>query len=59
MCVCVCAELPAAGEGDLCVVSEDGLSSGEAGGQSARLPQLLLPLLALQHQTQVRTTQTN
>lgn len=59
VCVCVRAELPPAGEGDLCVVSEDGLSSGEAGGQSARLPQLLLPLLALQHQTEVRTTPTH
>lgn len=59
LCVCVRAELPPAGEGDLCVVSEDGLSSGEAGGQSARLPQLLLPLLALQHQTEVRTTPTH
>lgn len=50
------AELPSASEGDVRDVSEDGLSSGEAGGQSARVPQLLFPLLALQHQTQVRTT---
>lgn len=56
LCVYVCAGLPSACERDLCVVSEDGLSSGEAGGQSARLPQLLLPLLTLQHQTQVSTT---
>ncbi|TMS16412.1 hypothetical protein E3U43_013705 [Larimichthys crocea] len=45
-------KLPPTCEGDLRVVSEDGVSSGEAGGQSARLPQLLFPLLALQHQTQ-------
>lgn len=38
----------------MCVLSEDGLSPGEAGGQSERLPQHLFPLLALQHQTQVR-----
>lgn len=53
----LCAELPPASQGGLCVLSEDGVSSGEAGGQPARLPQLLLPLLALQHQTEVRTTQ--
>ena len=55
----MCVELPAACEGDVCDVPEDGVSSGETRGQSARLPQLLLPLLTLQHQTQVRTTHTH
>lgn len=55
--VYACAELPSAGEGDLCIVPEDGLSSGEARGQPERLPQLLLPLFTLQHQTQVRPRQ--
>lgn len=50
----LCAELPSTSEGDVCDMSEDRLSSGEAGGQSACVPQLLLPLLTLQHQTQVR-----
>lgn len=55
--VYACAELPSAGEGDLCIVPEDCLSSGEARGQPERLPQLLLPLFTLQHQTQVRPQQ--
>lgn len=54
----LCAELPPACEGDLCVVSEDCLSSGEAGGQQGRVPQLMLPLLTLQHQTEVKTPRT-
>lgn len=53
--MCVCAELPPPHQGDVCVLSEDGLSSGEAGGQSAHLPQLVFPLLTLQHQAEVRT----
>lgn len=53
--VCVCAEFPSAGQRNVCVLPEDGLSSGETGGQPAHLSQLLLPLLALQHQTQVST----
>lgn len=53
----LCAELPSASQGDVCVLSEDCLSSGEAGGQPAHLPQLLLPLLTLQHKAQVRTSQ--
>lgn len=52
------AGLSPAGEGDLRDLSEDGLSSGEVGGQPARVPQLVLPLLALQHQTEVRSAQT-
>lgn len=46
-------ELPAADQRDLCVLSEDGVSPGETGGQSEHLPQLLFPLLSLQLQTQV------
>lgn len=56
VCVCACAfptEVPLACEGDVCVVPEDGVPSGEAGGQPADLPQRLLPLHSLQHQTQV------
>lgn len=48
------AGLSPAGEGDLRVLPEDGLSSGEVGGQPARVPQHVLPLHALQHQTEVR-----
>lgn len=53
--MCVFAELLPPRQGDVCVLSEDGLSSGEDGGQSAHLPQLVFPLLTLQHQAEVRT----
>lgn len=43
----VCVELPAADQRDLCVLSEDGVSPGETGGQSEHLSQLLFPLLPL------------
>lgn len=55
----LCAEFPPACQGDVCVLSEDCLSSGEASGQPACLPQFVLPLLTLQHQTQVRTVSTD
>lgn len=47
--LCVCAEFPPSCEGNLCVVYEDGLSSGETGSQPASVSQQLLPLCTLQH----------